>query len=824
MENKYNHLIVEKDINQKWIDKKYFEANKNPKKPFSIILPPPNVTGKLHLGHAWDSYLQDTIIRFKKLKGYDVFFVPAVDHAGIATQAKVEEKLYKQGIKKEELGREKFLEKVFEWKDEYYENIKQQWYKLGLAFDYSRERFTLDEQAHEAVIKVFIDLYKKGFIYKANRAINWDAKLKTALSNIEVINKPVEQKMYYLKYFIEGTNEFLTVATTRIETISCDVALAINPKDKRYLKYLNKQVVHPFTNKLIPIITDEYVDINFGSGVMKVSSHSMADFDIMQKHNLTAFECVDINGKLTNQVKGFEQKDRIEARDLIADFLKQKGLLLKTENIISNVGFSQRSDEVVEILVQPQWFISMKKLAQNLLNHLNSKDKVLFYPSKFRKTMISWMENVHDWTISRQLWWGHRIPVWYKNEEFKIQKDSPGKDWKQDEDVLDTWFSSGLAPFVFLGWPQKLDIYKKFYPTNLLVTGWDIIFFWVARMYFLGLEITKQKPFKAVLLHGLIRDMNGKKMSKSLGNGIDPMEIIEQYGSDVLRTTLIFNSTPGQDIRFNIEKLNSAWSLNNKLWNISKYIKSLDYKKTPYSASDYWILNKLAILNKTISKHMAKYNFSLISKSINEFVFEHFSSWYIELNKLNSNGYHLRNVLKKTLIVLHPFIPFLTDYLFKEIFNEELLEQKKIIFRTYKETEKIDLVIEVISELRKYREKHNISKKEKLQYWIKNNFLDQDSINLINKLAIAEIFENNFSSLKTAHFEIFLNLSESKQNEEQLRINKEIKFLKSEVQRSQAILSNPNFLAKAPKEKIELEKSKLEDYKNKLNYYLSKKK
>ncbi|UVT34325.1 valine--tRNA ligase [Mesomycoplasma hyorhinis] len=824
MENKYNHSFVEKNINQKWIDKKYFVANRNPKKPFSIILPPPNVTGKLHLGHAWDSYLQDTIIRFKKLKGYDVLFLPAVDHAGIATQAKVEEKLLKQNIKKEDLGRQKFLEKVFEWKDEYYQNIKEQWFKLGLGFDYTKERFTLDPQAQEAVSDVFVTLYKKGFIYKANRAINWDVKLKTALSNIEVINKPVEQKMYYLKYFIQNSDEFLTVATTRIETISCDVALAINPKDKRYLKYANKKVVHPFTNKLIPIILDEYVDINFGSGVMKVSSHSMADFDIMQKHNLNAVECIDINGKLTSQVEGFKNKDRIEARDLIANYLKEKNLLLKTENIISNVGFSQRSDEVVEILVQPQWFISMKKLAQNLLEHLNSKDKVLFYPSKFRKTMISWMENVHDWTISRQLWWGHRIPVWYKNEEIKVQKQNPGAGWIQDEDVLDTWFSSGLTPFVFLGWPQKLDIVKKYYPTNLLVTGWDIIFFWVARMYFLALEITKKKPFNAVLLHGLIRDMNGKKMSKSLGNGIDPMEVIEEYGSDVLRATLIFNSTPGQDIKFNIEKLNAAWSLNNKLWNIAKYIKSLESKKTKQNFVDLWILNKLTVLNKTISKYMNKYNFSLISKSINEFVFEDFSSWYIELNKLHQNGYHLRKVLKKVLIVLHPFIPFLTDYLFKEIFNEELLEQKRLMFRNYKNTEKIDKVIEIVSELRKYREKHNISKKEKLQYWIKNNSLDSDSLNLINKLAIAEIFENNVSILKTNNFEIFLNLSESKQNEEQLRIEKEIKYLESEVQRSSAILSNPNFLAKAPKEKIELEKSKLEDYKNKLNYYLSKKK
>ncbi|CAT05411.1 Valine--tRNA ligase [Mesomycoplasma conjunctivae] len=822
MKNKYNHIEVEKDINQKWIEKKYFKASDNPKKPFCIITPPPNVTGQLHLGHAWNTYLQDTIIRYKKIRNFDVFLLPAVDHAGIATQAKVEEKINKEGIKKEDLGLEKFLELCYQWKDEQYQKIIKQWGKLGIAYDYSKERFTLDEGAKEAVSDFFIHLYKQNLLYKGNRAINWDIKFQTAISNVEVINKSIEQKMYYLKYFIEDSDQFLEIATTRIETIASDAAVAVNPKDTRYLKFVGKKVINPLTKKAIPVITDDYVDIKFGSGAMKVSSHSMADFDILEKNNLESPESIDNEGKLTHIVTGFVGLDRFEARAKIALKMKEEGLLIKEENIISNVGFSQRSDEIIEILRKPQWFVSMKKLASDMLAHLSSKDKVLFYPKNFEKNIQKWMKNIHDWTISRQLWWGHQMPVWYKDDEIKVQKESPGKNWIQENDVLDTWFSSGISPFVFLGWPQNQEFMQKYYPTSLLVTGWDIIFFWVARMYFSSLNVIKQKPFERVLIHGLIRDIQGRKMSKSLGNGIDPMEIIDKYGSDVLRQTLIFNSTPGQDIRFSLEKLNPGWALNNKLWNISKYIGSLSYKKTKASQIDDWIENKVHNLNKKINKYMRTYNFSIIGKEIQNFIYNDFSSWYIELIKIDGNGYHPRRILKKILIILHPFLPFLTDYLFSNIFQEELLENRAPRLKAKKNTVEVDEIIEIVTNIRQFREKYQISKKETIKYCILNKELKESQIALINKLSFAQWENNKSVVVKSNNFEISILLTDKIKQQESEKINNEIIFIKKEIERAQKILSNPGFINKAPKHKIEEEEDKLNKYKEKLNFYLKK--
>ncbi|WP_436358646.1 valine--tRNA ligase [Mycoplasma sp. 480] len=826
MDKNFNHKDIEKNRNQKWINKKYFSYHDSSKRPFTIIVPPPNVTGKLHLGHAWDEYIQDTIIRYKKLKGYDVLFLPAVDHAGIATQTKVEELLRKENKTRHDLGREKFLEEVWKWKDEYYNKIKEQWNSLGLALDYTNERFTLDKDANEAVLKIFVDFYNKGWIYKDKKAINWDPKQKTALSNIEIINKPINQKMYYIKYFIENSDEFLTVATTRIETIPSDVALGVNPEDKRYKSLVGKNVIHPFTKKIIPIIEDDYIDKKFASGVMKVSAHAMADIDIIKKHNLEINESINPDGKMNSLALEFEGLDRFQAREQIYQKLLKENYIVKTEEIISNVGYSERSGEVSEIIMSEQWFVKMEDLQKMLLNHLKSKNAVKFYPKRFQTVIKKWMENVYDWTISRQLWWGHRIPAWYKNEEMKVQIESPGEGWIQDLDVLDTWFSSGLAPFVFLGWPQSNEKINRYFPTSLLVTGWDIIFFWVARMYFFSLSVMDEKPFDEVLLHGLIRDEKGIKMSKSLGNGIDPMEVIEQYGADVLRESLIFNSTPGQDIKFSKDKIDAAWIFNNKLWNIVKYFYELEECSTcqEITDKDKWISNKLSHLNKNIDKFMKKYDFTLVYKAIHKFIFEDLSSWYIELSKTNPNKTFGLEIIKKLLIILHPFCPFLTDYLFEKLFNQELLEHENTDITTYRNVNYIDKVIEIVKNLRQYREKHSISKKEVLKYWIVDKKLDVTSILMINNMCNAELFENKHSVLKTENFEIYIQLSAEHEKKEAERIKEEIKIIEFEIKRAENMLSNSNFLAKAPKEKIENEEKKLKLYKEKLKLYIEKNK
>ncbi|WGI36778.1 valine--tRNA ligase [Mesomycoplasma lagogenitalium] len=822
MKSIYSHIEIEKNRNDKWIKKGFFSTHDNRKKPFTIVLPPPNVTGKLHLGHAWDGFIQDVVIRYKKLKGYDVLFLPAVDHAGIATQIKVEERLNKQNISRYDLGREKFLNQVWNWKDEYYQVIKKQWNTLGLALDYSNERFTLDKEANEAVLKVFIDFYNKGLIYKDFKAINWDPKQRTALSNIEVINKPTIQKMYYIKYFIENSDKFLTVATTRIETIASDVALAVNPEDKRYKNIVGKYVIHPFTKKRIPIISDDYIDKKFGSGVMKVSAHATADIDIIKKHNLKINECINLDGKMNSLALEFENLDRFEARELMYKKLLKENFIVKVEQITSNVGYSERSGEVVEIMMSNQWFVKMETLAKKVLDHLKTKDGIKFLPSRFVNIIKKWMENVYDWTISRQLWWGHRIPAWYKDGQMKVQIDSPGENWVQDEDVLDTWFSSGLAPFAFLGWPQSEEKLRKYFPTSLLVTGWDIIFFWVARMYFFSLENLNKKPFDQVLLHGLIRDKDGKKMSKSLGNGIDPMEVIEKYGSDVLREALIFNSTPGQDIRFSEEKLDAAWSINNKLWNIVKYINDLNDDNNLLSDKDKWIWNKLYELNKNIDKYMKKYDFTLIYKEIHKFIYEHLSSWYIEFTKTQPNKKNALELLEKLFVILHPFMPFLTDYLYEKMFNKELLDNDEIKIKKFKNISHVDDLIEIVTNLRQYREKHNISKKEIIEYWIKDFDFDSDFINSINKMCNSKIVKNSVSLLKTNKFEIYINLSKDYLAKEKERILKEIDFIKFEIKRAENILNNPKFMEKAPKEKIIIEQEKLKNYQEKLKLYQEK--
>lgn len=587
----YDHKLVEAGIESKWRTKGYFSNHDPKKQPFSILMPPPNVTGKLHLGHAIDMYIQDTIIRYKKLKGFDVMWLPGMDHAGIATQSKVEDVLYKTtGQTRHDLGREAFVNKIWEWKDEYASIFKEQWAKIGLALDYSKERFTLDAKANQAVNDVFIDLYNKGFIYRGARAINWDVKLQTAISNIEVINEPTLQKMYYIKYFLENSNDYLTIATVRTETLLSDVAVVFNPNDERFKHLEGSYVIHPLTGERLPIIGHEYVDPEFGTGLMKLSAHAEADINIIQELGMEIRETIDKNGLINAPKSQFDKLERFDARVKIAQYLLENNFIEKVEEVISNVGVSDRSKTPVEILVLPQWFVKMEHFANLILEDIKSDKGVKFYPKRFEETMIKWMENIHDWNISRQLWWGHQIPAWYDaNGNIKVQQQSPGKGWVQDPDVLDTWFSSGIAPFSFLGWPQKTSDLSRYYPFSLLVTGYDIIFFWVARMYFFGKEFMDQKPFERVLLHGLIRDEQGRKMSKSLNNGVDPMDMVEQYGSDSLRWFLITNTSPGMDIKFSTEKVQSAWRINNKLWNIAVFINSIQGESAQKKRC--WLMN-----------------------------------------------------------------------------------------------------------------------------------------------------------------------------------------------------------------------------------------
>ncbi|APJ38334.1 valine--tRNA ligase [Mycoplasmopsis pullorum] len=823
MNKTYNHKEVELNTDRKWQDKKYFMTHDLRKKPFSILLPPPNVTGKLHLGHSLDSYIPDTVIRYKKLNNYDVFWIAGMDHAGIATQAKVEQVLYEEtGLTRHDLGREKFLAKVWEWKETYAQMFRKQWSALGLALDYENERFTLDDDANEAVLKVFVDLYNKGLIYRDTKAISWDTKLNTALSNIEVYSEDTKQNMYHIKYFIENSDQFITVATVRTETLLSDVAVVVNPNDERYKHLWNKNVIHPITKELLPIITDEYVGIDFGSGAMKLSAHAEVDINIIKKHNLEIRETINKSGFIDSPQTKYHGLDRFAAREAIANDLKANDLLVKVEETTSPVGFSERSKTPIEILVTPQWFVKMDKLAQGILNHLDTDQKVKFYPERFEATMRQWMENVHDWTISRQLWWGHRIPAWYKDDQIKVQIDSPGEGWVQDEDVLDTWFSSGISPFVFLGWPQSDEKLKRYYPSDVLITGYDLVFFWVARMYFFGLEFMNEKPFKDVLFHGLIRDEQNRKMSKSLNNGIDPMEVIDQYGSDALRWFLITNTSPGIDIRYSTEKIKSAWGVCNKLWNISRYIHEMNdgVQTSQLSDIDKWINNKLFELKNNIDRWMSTYEFTLIGSEIYKFIFNDFSSWYIELLKTAPSKQNALAVLRNALIIIHPLLPFTTDKIFSEIFNNELLEQTYPELEYYDNVEYVDTLIEIVTIIRKYRDENNISKKEIINYHFESaNEVDSNMFKGIDKLAYAQQKLNQDLLFTTKLGNLYIEVSQELKEQNKQRLLDKIAQIKFEIDRAQKMLSNESFISKAPEAKIAIEREKLAKYTNELSQY-----
>lgn len=821
MFKKYNHINIEKNKNKFWIENRFFSQHLEDQKPFSIILPPPNVTGELHIGHALDASIQDAIIRFKKLNNFDVLFLPSMDHAGIATQAKVEKHLLQEGISKEDLTKEQFIEKIKYWKDIYSQKIRKQWHKLGLGLDYENERFTLDDAANNAVIEVFIKMYNDGLIYKDSQAINWDPHLQTALSNIEVINKEVKSKLYYLKYYYEfDNNKYIEVATTRLETLESDVAVVVNPNDKRYIKFIGKSVINPLTNKKIPIITDESIEINFGTGAMKCSAHAKVDIDIIKKNNLEIIECINKDGKM-NKNSIFYDLNITQARENIFTKLNNDNLVSNVEETISNVAYSERSNKVIEILVRPQWFVKMDKLSKKVIKHLSSKDKVIFHPKRFEDVLLKWMDNVYDWTISRQLVWGHRIPAWYKGDDIRVQRTSPGLGWTQDSDVLDTWFSSALSPFVFFDWPKNTKKFQRYFPTNLLVTGYDIIFFWVSRMYFQSLYILDKKPFNDVFIHGLIRDEQGRKMSKSLNNGINPMQIIDEYGVDAMRWFLLTNTTPGQDIRYSKEKMNSAWNINNKLWNAAlffinmKQLNGVNELNNNLSDADKWIENKLFILEREISKSFNDYKFTILGKLIHNFIFVDLSSWYIEMSKAMPNRIFALDILSKLMIILHPILPFITDFIYNEITKKQLLNTTWPKLNFYKNLNYIDDVISIVKVIREFRAQNKIAFNEEILF-SSSKKLNEKSLILIQKMSNSQLTLKGDALITLDNFSIKIKLSKKLKENDEIRLKNEIEKLEFEVGRSKSILSNQKFMINAPKEKIVEEQTKYEMYKNKL--------
>lgn len=832
LEKKYDHLKVEEGKYKDWVNHGYFEE-KEGLPPYAIVIPPPNVTGKLHLGHAWNTTLQDIIIRFKKMQGFNAVWVPGMDHAGIATQAKVDAKLRDMGINPRGITREDWLKYAWDWKNEYAQNIHEQWAKLGLALCYSKERFTLDEGLNRAVNHVFKTLYDEGLIYRGERIINWDPQAMTALSNEEVIYKEVKGAFYHIKYFIEGTNEFLEVATTRPETLFGDTAVAVNPNDERYKDLIGKNVILPLVNKLIPIIGDEHADPEFGTGIVKITpAHDPNDFEVGNRHNLERIVCINPDGTMNENALEFNGLDRFTARERLIEKLKDEDLLISIEEITHNVGHSERSGAMVEPYLSKQWFVKMRPLADRVLENQKNKDtKVNFVPTRYEKIMNHWMEITYDWCISRQLWWGHRIPAWYKGDEIYVGEVAPeGEGWEQDTDVLDTWFSSALWPFSTLGWPDDTVDFKKFYPNNVLVTGYDIIPFWVNRMTFQGLHFTEKRPFKDCLIHGLIRDKEGRKMSKSLGNGVDPMDVIDTYGADALRFFLTTSAAAGTDLRYDEEKVKSTWNFINKLWNASRFVlmnieglNELEFNDL--KEEDKWILTKLNNTIKSVTKNMEHYEFNNVGSQIYSFIWNDFCDNYIEFAKFsiisNTTKSVLYKVLSSILKMLHPFMPYVTD----ELYNSLPIHEENIILSKYpeynkdeiftKECEEFDNIIEFIKVFRNVKLENKIGK----EFGIKIN--SNDDYSLIFKLLRINPDEHaNITGTKYTciykNYNIDLYYEKEITEEDIMLKNKQISDLEASIARRKNLLSNENYLNKAPKELVEKEKNTLKDEEEKL--------
>ena len=854
---KFNPQEVEAGRYQKWLDQDLFKPSEDKQaKPYSIVIPPPNVTGKLHLGHAWDTTLQDMIIRQKRMQGFDTLWLPGMDHAGIATQAKVEEKLREQGISRYDLGREKFVDQVWEWKEEYAGHIREQWAKLGLSLDYSRERFTLDDGLSDAVRKVFVSLYEKDLIYRGEYIINWDPQAKTALSDIEVIHKDVEGAFYHVSYLLADGSGVLEIATTRPETMLGDTAIAVHPEDDRYKDLIGKKAILPLLDKEIPIIADSYVDREFGTGAVKITpAHDPNDFEVGNRHNLPRVNVMNPDGSMNELAGKYAGMDRFAARKAIVADLKEIGRLIKVEKMVHSVGHSERTGVVVEPRLSTQWFVKMAPLADQAVKNQATDNAVEFFPPRFNNTFMTWMENVHDWVISRQLWWGHRIPAWYHKEtgEMYVGMDAPAdsENWEQDPDVLDTWFSSALWPFSTMGWPDEdSEDYKRYFPTSTLVTGYDIIFFWVSRMIFQSLEFTDERPFKNVLIHGLIRDEQGRKMSKSLGNGIDPMDVIEKYGADALRWFLSTGSAPGQDVRFSYEKMDAAWNFINKIWNASRFVimnvedftaEDIDFSGEKMVA-DRWILTRL---NETIEKVTSlfdQFEFGEAGRQLYNFMWDDFCDWYIEMSKeilygedeaaKKTNKSILVHVLDQTLRLLHPIMPFVTEEIWAKLphTGESLVVADYPVVQPENNDETAAKGMEVLKELirsvRNIRAEVNTPLSKPITLLIKTSDPKVEAF-LIENTSYIERFCNPeeltiasditapdlaMSAVLTGA-EIYLPLAGLINIEEEIkRLEKELAKWTGEVKRVQGKLANERFVANAPEAVVDEERAKEKDY------------
>ena len=853
-----------------WLEGGYFEAGKNPdKKPFTIVIPPPNVTGNLHIGHALNNTLQDILIRFKRMQGYDALWLPGMDHAGIATQSRVEAKLREEGVSRHDLGREKFLDVVWKWKDDYSKNIAGQWRKMGLSLDYGRERFTLDEGLSEAVKEVFVKLYEEGLIYRGEYIINWDPAAKTALSDIEVIYKEVQGALYHIRYPLADGSGSVQVATTRPETMLGDTALAVHPEDERYQHLIGKEVILPLTDRKIPVVADEYVDKEFGTGVVKITpAHDPNDFEVGNRHQLPRILVMDESGRMNENAGKYQGMDRFDCRKQVVKDLESEGLLIEVEEHVHSVGHSERSGAVVEPYLSTQWFVAMKPLADRAIQAQKKGEGVRFVPERFEKIYFNWIENVRDWCISRQLWWGHRIPAWYCGQcnEMTVARQEPktcphcGSDQlKQDEDVLDTWFSSGLWPFSTLGWPEQTGDLKRYYPTDVLLTGYDIIYFWVARMIFLALKFTGDIPFKNVLFTGLIRDAEGRKMSKSLGNGIDPMEVIDQYGADAMRYMLSTGCTPGNDQRFRFERVESARNFANKIWNASRFVlmhlegvQKEDLQLTgPFSTADQWILHRLNETIRDVTRLLDRFEFGEAGRVLYNFIWDEFCDWYIEFAKLPLYGEDeeakkvtravLVHVLDQSLKLLHPMMPFITE----EIWQHLPVEGESIMISPWPEADdrfnsdqvvrQMRVLIEIIRSVRNIRAEMDVPPKRQIELLIRPDSDAEETIQKhesaikklcgVDQLTIDPKLERPQKSMAdvVTGAEIFLPLAGMVDVQQTIaRLKTELKKLNSEVERVEKKLSNPGFVSKAPAHVVENEKKKGEEYKEKREKVLAR--
>ncbi|ARR38193.1 valine--tRNA ligase [Lactobacillus delbrueckii] len=859
---KYNPQEVEAGRYQEWLDEDLFKPSGDKKaKPYSIVIPPPNVTGKLHLGHAWDTAIQDTLIRYKRMQGYDTLYLPGMDHAGIATQAKVEARLREQGVSRYDLGREKFVEKVWEWKDEYANIIKSQWQKLGLSLDYSRERFTLDKGLSKAVRRVFVQLYNEGLIYRGEYIINWDPKLRTALSDIEVVHQDDQGAFYHINYPLADGSGSVEIATTRPETMFGDTAVAVAPGDERYKDLVGKKLILPLVGREIPIIEDQHVDPEFGTGLVKITpAHDPNDFEVGNRHDLPRINVMNDDGTMNDKAGKYAGMDRFDCRKQLVEDLKAEGYLIKVEPIVHSVGHSERSGVQVEPRLSTQWFVKMKPLADKVLENQKGEGRVNFVPDRFEGTLERWMENVHDWVISRQLWWGHRIPAWYNKQtgEMYVGEEAPAdiENWDQDQDVLDTWFSSALWPFSTLGWPDEDSAdFKRYFPTNALVTGYDIIFFWVSRMIFQSLHFTGERPFDNVVLHGLIRDEQGRKMSKSLGNGIDPMDVIDKYGADALRWFLLNGTAPGQDTRFSYTKMDAAWNFINKLWNASRFvIMNLPEDAKPaqkpdtskFDLADAWIFDRLNHTVKETNRLFDEFQFGEAGREMYNFIWNDFCDWYIEISKVALYGddaelkarkqANLTWILDQILRLIHPIMPFVTEKLWLSMPHEG----KSIMTAAYPEAhaefdnakadEDMAFLIEIIKAVRTIRmevnapmssaidiliqlddEKNEAILRDNMEYV--ENFLHPKKLEISGKIKAPKLAK----TAVIAGAQIFVPLSELVDLDEEIaKMGKEEARLEAEVDRASKKLANKGFVDHAPAAVVEKEKGKLAEYESQL--------